>query len=42
MNLVDKKYVILGGLCALLLTLVVGYAAFSSVLKIKGTSIKYN
>ena len=38
MNQIEKKYIILGGLCALLLTLVVGYAAFSTILKIKGTS----
>ena len=38
MNQIQNKYVILGSLCALLLTLVVGYAAFSTVLKIKGTS----
>jgi len=38
MNQIQNKYIILGSLCALLLTLVVGYAAFSTVLKIKGTS----
>jgi len=38
MNSVDKKYVILGSLCALVLMLVVGYAAFSAVLNIKGTT----
>ena len=38
MNQIQNKYVILGSLCALVLTLVVGYAAFSTVLKIKGTS----
>jgi len=38
MNQIQNKYIILGSLCALLLTLVVGYAAFSTILKIKGTS----
>ncbi|MCI9110751.1 MAG: hypothetical protein HFH47_02935, partial [Bacilli bacterium] len=38
MNQIQNKYIILGSLCALVLTLVVGYAAFSTVLKIKGTS----
>ncbi|MCI9063823.1 MAG: hypothetical protein HFJ17_04405 [Clostridia bacterium] len=38
MNQIEKKYIILGSLCAFLVTLVVGYAAFQSVLKIKGTS----
>jgi len=38
MNQIEKKYIILGSLCALVLTLAVGYAAFSTVLKIKGTS----
>ncbi len=38
MNQVQKKYVILGSLCALVLTLAVGYAAFNTVLKINGTT----
>ena len=38
MNQVQKKYVILGSLCALVLTLAVGYAAFQTFLKINGTS----
>jgi len=38
MNNVDKKYVILGSLCALVLMLAVGYAAFNAVLNIKGTT----
>lgn len=38
MNQTQKKYVILGSLCALILTLAVGYAAFQAVLKINGTS----
>jgi len=38
MNNIDKKYVILGSLCALVLTLAVGYAAFNAVLNIKGTT----
>lgn len=38
MNQIQKKYVILGSLCALVLMLVVGYAAFNTVLKIIGTS----
>ncbi len=38
MNQVQKKYVILGSLCALILTLAVGYAAFQSILKINGTT----
>ena len=38
MNQVQKKYVILGSLCALVLTLAVGYAAFQAVLKINGTT----
>ena len=38
MKQVEKKYIILGSLCALVLMLVVGYAAFNTVLKIKGTS----
>ena len=38
MNQVQKKYLILGSLCALVLTLAVGYAAFQSILKINGTT----
>lgn len=38
MNQIQSKYAVLGSLCALVLMLVVGYAAFSTVLKIKGTS----
>jgi len=38
MNNIDKKYVILGSLCALVLMLAVGYAAFNAVLNIKGTT----
>jgi len=38
MNQIEKKYIILGSLCAFLVTLVVGYAAFQSILKIKGTT----
>jgi len=33
-----KRNIIIGSLCAVLLLMVVGYAAFNSVLKIKGTS----
>jgi len=33
-----KRNIIIGSLCTVLLLMVVGYAAFSSVLKIKGTS----
>ena len=38
MNQVDKKYIILGSLCALILMLAVGYAAFNTILNIKGTT----
>ncbi len=38
MNQIQKKYVILGSLCALILTLAVGYAAFQTILKINGTT----
>ena len=38
MNERKKRNIIIGSLCAVLLLMVVGYAAFNSVLKIKGTS----
>ena len=38
MRVQEKKYIILGSLCALIVTMTVAYAAFQSVLKIKGTS----
>jgi len=38
MNETKKRNIIIGSLCAVLLLMVVGYAAFQSVLKIKGTS----
>jgi len=38
MRLQEHKYIILGSLCALIVTMTVAYAAFQSVLKIKGTS----
>jgi len=39
MSQTKKRNIIIGSLCGILLLMVVGYAAFSSVLNIKGTSI---